>query len=145
MRKNKGFTLIELLAVLVIIAIVAVVTTPIILNVLSNAKKGVAKESANGVIQSVEQARSLDIVQGKDVSGIVTYTYTNSVLTTDPEGMTLNYKGKTPKDGIIYVYSDGKIKAALHDGVYCSSKQDNEETFTTVATTKEDCLSKIVK
>ena len=85
------------------------------------------------------------MVQGKDVSSIVTYTYTDSILTTDPEGMTLNYKGKKPKDGIIYVYPDGKIKAAIHDGVYCTSKQDNEETVTTVATTKEDCLSKIVK
>ena len=41
-RKNKGFTLVELLAVIVILALIA---TPIILNVINDAKKQAAKDS----------------------------------------------------------------------------------------------------
>ena len=40
MKNKKGFTLIELLAIIVILAIIAVITTPIILNIIENAKKG---------------------------------------------------------------------------------------------------------
>ena len=36
---KKGFTLIELLAVIVILAIIALITAPIILGVIENAKK----------------------------------------------------------------------------------------------------------
>ena len=41
-RKNKGFTLVEILAVIVILALIA---TPIILNVINDAKKQAAKDS----------------------------------------------------------------------------------------------------
>ena len=45
---KKGFTLVELLAVIVILAIIALIATPLILNVIDNAKKGAAEASANG-------------------------------------------------------------------------------------------------
>ena len=38
-EKNKGFTLVELLAVIVILALIALIATPIILNVINDAKK----------------------------------------------------------------------------------------------------------
>ena len=41
-KRNKGFTLVELLAVIVILALIA---TPIILNVINDAKKQAAKDS----------------------------------------------------------------------------------------------------
>ena len=37
--KKKGFTLIELLAVIVILALIALITVPIVLNMINNAKK----------------------------------------------------------------------------------------------------------
>ena len=40
MKNRKGFTLIELLAVIVILAVIALIATPIILNMIENAKKG---------------------------------------------------------------------------------------------------------
>ena len=36
---NKGFTLIELLAVIIILAIIALIATPIIFNVIDDAKR----------------------------------------------------------------------------------------------------------
>ena len=56
MDKNKGFTLVELLAVIVILALIALIATPIILNVISDAKKEAAKDSAYGYIEAIENA-----------------------------------------------------------------------------------------
>ena len=55
MKKQKGFTLIELLAIIVILAIIAVITVPIILNVIDNAKKGTAKDSAYGYKDAISK------------------------------------------------------------------------------------------
>ncbi len=55
MKQNKkGFTLIELLAVIVILAIIALIATPIILNMINDAKKSAAKDSAYGYMKSVD-------------------------------------------------------------------------------------------
>ena len=56
MNKNKGFTLVELLAVIVILAIIALIAPPIILNVISDAKKQAALESFKGYIDGAEKA-----------------------------------------------------------------------------------------
>jgi len=55
MKKQKGFTLIELLAIIVILAIIAVITVPIILNVIDNAKRGTAKDSAYGYKDAINK------------------------------------------------------------------------------------------
>ena len=56
MDKKKGFTLVELLAVIVILALIALIATPIILNVINDAKKEAAKDSAYGYIEAIENA-----------------------------------------------------------------------------------------
>ena len=56
--KNKGFTLIELLAVIVILAIIALIATPIILNIIEDARGSAKKESAKLVLSSAKLAYS---------------------------------------------------------------------------------------
>ena len=53
--KNKkiGFTLIELLAVIIVLAIIALIATPIIFNVIENAKLKSLENSCYGVIDAV--------------------------------------------------------------------------------------------
>ncbi|MGM9849801.1 MAG: prepilin-type N-terminal cleavage/methylation domain-containing protein [Bacilli bacterium] len=53
-NNKKGFTLIELLAIIVILAIIAVITVPIILNIIENAQKGAAKDSAYGLVDTAK-------------------------------------------------------------------------------------------
>jgi len=52
MKKN-GFTLIELLAVIIILAIVALIATPIILDVVEDAKKSAAKSEAQMIVSGI--------------------------------------------------------------------------------------------
>ena len=57
-QSRKGFTLLELLAVIVILAIIALIATPIVLNVIENARKGSATNSAYGYIDALEYTNS---------------------------------------------------------------------------------------
>lgn len=50
---KKGFTLIELLAVIIILAIVALVATPIILNVVDDARESAARSEASMIVSGV--------------------------------------------------------------------------------------------
>ncbi len=52
MRK-KGFTLIELLAVIIILAIIALIATPIILNVIEDARKSAGKSEASMILSGI--------------------------------------------------------------------------------------------
>lgn len=63
MKMNKkGFTLIELLAVIVILAIIALIATPLILNVIDQAREGAAKNSAYGYASAVESYLALELL-----------------------------------------------------------------------------------
>ena len=53
-RNQKGFTLIELLAVIVILAVIALIATPLIMNVINDAKHGANRDAAYGVVKAVE-------------------------------------------------------------------------------------------
>lgn len=57
---KKGFTLIELLAVIVILAIIMLIATPLILGVVSDAKKGAARNSAMGYVDALEKQIIID-------------------------------------------------------------------------------------
>ena len=50
---KKGFTLIELLAVIIILAIVALIATPIVLDVVDDAKKSAAQSEANMIVSGI--------------------------------------------------------------------------------------------
>ena len=51
---KKGFTLIELLAVIIILAVIALIATPVVLNVVENAKKQANKNSVYGLLDGAK-------------------------------------------------------------------------------------------
>ena len=73
---KKGFTLIELLAVIVILAIIALIATPIILNIISDAKKQARVRSAELVSKAVEEAYMQTIM--KEENKVANSTFTNN-------------------------------------------------------------------
>lgn len=116
MKNNKkGFTLVELLAVIVILAIIALIATPIILNVIDNAKEGAAKNSAYGYIDALEKANAQEILKNSEVTVLNdTYTISDSgkVVTYGSDkskSMNVNFKGDAPTDGGTLTYTNGKL------------------------------------
>lgn len=114
MKNNKkGFTLVELLAVIVILAIIALIATPIILNVIDNAKEGAAKNSAYGYIDALEKANAQAILSDSEVT-VLSGTYTTSdcgkvVTYGSNKSMNVNFKGDAPTDGGTLTYTNGKL------------------------------------
>ena len=118
-RKNKGFTLVELLAVIVILALIALIATPIILNVINDAKKQAAKDSAYGYMDAVEKYIVSSELEDKSIQD---GTYSVEEL----NSMGVSVKGSTPDNGNIeiknssvksydigidgYVVSNGEVK-----------------------------------
>ena len=125
--KKKGFTLIELLAVIVILAIIALIATPMILNVIDNAKKGAAESSAYGYIDAVEKSILEEELNGTAINKNKIYNVSDLTF--------VNIKGDKPsagwvelEKGIVKDYSlkigdyivnneDGKAKAEKGDTV----------------------------
>ena len=118
-RKNKGFTLVELLAVIVILSLVALIATPIILNVINDAKKQAAKDSAYGYMDAVEKYIISSELEDKSIKD---GTYSVEEL----NSMGVSVKGSIPDNGTIkienkevksydigidgYIVSNGEVK-----------------------------------
>lgn len=92
---KKGFTLIELLAVIVILAIISLISTPLILNVIDDSKKGALKNTAYGIIETAKLKYATDKLNGENEA--VTFTFNNGVETSEPRGKKLEYKGSAPQ------------------------------------------------
>ena len=101
-EKNKGFTLVELLAVIVILALIALIATPIILNVINDAKKQAAKDSAYGYMDAVEKYIVSSELEDKSIQD---GTYSVEEL----NSMGVSVKGSTPDNGNIEI-KEGAVK-----------------------------------
>jgi len=119
MKMNKkGFTLIELLAVIVILAIIALIATPIVMNLITKARKSAAQDSAYGLVKAAEThyAEALLDNQGE---GFPTTVFTcekvdgaNVCKTTAAAGETaveLKFNGTKPSAGTVTINSDGEV------------------------------------
>ena len=83
---KKGFTLIELLAVIIILAIIALIATPIILNVVDDAKKSAAESEANMIVSGINNNCAIKDMQVQmGVSGASACG--TSLGTSDVQGM----------------------------------------------------------
>lgn len=122
MKKN-AFTLLELLAVIVILAIIALITTPIILGVIEEAKKQALGSSAYGLIDSARNKLLFN-----DSFEEKTYTIENSSFV----GEGLDIRGALPKSGSIKIDEIHRVAIAITDGKWCAKKDfdDNEIIIT---------------
>lgn len=66
---KKGFTLIELLAVIIILAVIALIATPVVLNVVENARTEAAKNSAYGIIDAAKYEYMDSLLTSSSVTG----------------------------------------------------------------------------
>ena len=143
---KKGFTLIELLAVIVILAIITLITTPMILNVVEDSKKGAAVATAVGYLESLDEVMvTNELLNGKSleknriykVEEDTEYEYSdleylnehpnfNRVASDIYLNSVVKLKGNKPTDGYIIIGEHEVDEAELVvDGysVYCDSNR----------------------
>ena len=122
---KKGFTLIELLAVIVILGIIAVITTPLIMGVIEDARKNSAIQSVNGLLEAGEQYQ---------IEGMMDGTIKNEINLTSDD---LDIKGSKPESGTLLIDTEGNMSIIAKYGDYCIEKKFLEEEPTIV--TRENC------
>ena len=121
--KKKGFTLIELLAVIVILAVIALIATPLIMNVINDAKKNSFKDSAYGIMKAVE-LRAMQEMQNPEGS--------NPPYKVDVTENGITYSGDKPTSGWAYVDANGNIELYMCNDSFCASKAiDSNEVIIT--------------
>ena len=157
-EKNKGFTLVELLAVIVILALIALIATPIILNVINDAKKQAAKDSAYGYMDAVEKYIVSSELEDKSIQ--------DGTYRVEELNKKISVKGSTPDNGNIeiknssvksydigidgYVVSNGEVKKvsttkSFKNGtaVYYNPETENKcskEAAKSTTGTKSGCM-----
>lgn len=123
---KKGFTLIELLAVIIILAVIALIATPVVLNVVEDAKKEAAKNSAYGIIDAAKYQYMESLL---DSSVIVENGKTY-------EAKLLPVSGEKPEGGTWQINTEtGVITIAnVQFGEYfCSGTVDNMNCLKTIS------------
>ena len=100
-EKNKGFTLVELLTVIVILALIALIATPIILNVINDAKKQAAKDSAYGYMDAVEKYIVSSELEDESIQ--------DGTYRVEDLNKKISVKGSTPDNGNIEI-KEGAVK-----------------------------------
>ena len=99
--KKKGFTLIELLAVIVILAIIALIATPIVINIISDAKKSSQEESIKMYAKAIEDGVANYLLRNPNKKEVPTIEELQ-------EGKYINYKGNVYCEET-KIYPNGKI------------------------------------
>jgi len=125
---KKGFTLIELLAVIVILAIIALITAPIILGVIENARKDSAKDKAWGTINAVELAYTQDQVKDSTYKIGTPVTFNNKKASVG--SVQVKASGELPESGTVTIREDGSIIAnnLKFQGYTCSTIKSETNT-----------------
>jgi len=137
--KKKGFTLIELLAVIIILAVIALIATPVILNVVENARRSAFQQSANGYYDA---ARYLyDELYLNNNRQDLMFTFDNGEQTSSNGNYQLKVKGQVPKGGIVYLASDGQITLSIHNGKYCATTDGTGKV--NISEDIENCMGNI--
>ena len=130
MKNKKGFTLIELLAVIIILAVIALIATPIVLNVIENARKSANKDSAYGLLDSAKLYYMESLLdESKSLSGNLIDK--------------INVSGSKPDSGTVYINNKGETAIAVVYDKICYIK-NYSETDLTETSDIENCKIKVV-
>ena len=119
--KKRGFTLVELLAVIVILGVLALITTPVVLSQIEQAKKNSFITSAKNVLDAA------DIYVSGD----------NTLDTNGTNVQVLEIKNKEKVTGLVFQNKDTEyVLKKFTDGTYCASGPRND-----LVVRKGDCTN----
>lgn len=142
--KKRGFTLVELLAVIIVLAVIALIATPMILNVITEAKKGAAKESAHAYIKAVDNSLVAYMLKNN-----VSYEYGKYEVKEDgsiSDDLNIGIKGYKPSSGTICIGSDRTVtKASLKINDYVVNYDGEKVSLVNIDAPEDiDCDSSAV-
>ena len=114
---KKGFTLIELLAVIIILAIVALIATPIILDVVEDARKSAAKSEASMILSGIQSYCATEDMKQQmgSLEGEAKCSGKSSILQADVASMVNLGNAKMKSDVTI---TDGKYTFTVESNGY---------------------------
>ena len=137
--KEKGFTLIELLAVIVILAIIALIATPIILNIIDDAREESNKRSIEMYANAIRNTIAKEYLNGSDtIEG--TFTNTNLPFEVEYDGNVECSEIDIYEDGNIYL-ANCTVNGDLVEGYEYGTKQElGTAKLCTANTTKAKAL-----
>ena len=127
---KKGFTLIELLAVIVILVIIALIASPIVLNIIKDARENASKETFN----NIEESAKLYIAKGL-LDPSIQSSFDGATNIFDE----LEYDGDEPDFRIVYVNSNNQVALALLINDVCYSKDYGENSIATAEPVNGEC------
>ncbi len=132
--KKKGFTLIELLAVIVILAVIALIAVPLIMGIITNAKRNSFRDSAYGILDAGEQYVGEILLRDKN-----SYLGETIIL---PDHEKLNYKGEEPVYGELSFSKTGKIALMMHNDAFCALKEIDQTQVKITDYENDECVLK---
>ncbi len=119
---KKGFTLIELLAVIVILAIIALIATPIILNIIGNAKSESNERTKELYLRAVDQAIAARNLTEEFNPSECTVQEDGNLLCGE-KNLLVEVSGIKPCSGTITFDKKGKI--ASETVTYCNGENNS--------------------
>ncbi|MBP3461318.1 MAG: type II secretion system protein [Bacilli bacterium] len=124
MKDKKAFTLVELLAVIVILSVIALIATPLILNIIEEARYGSFKDSVYGALKASKIALANENLED----------YPNTKLTinfsTGSNVSKLGLNGSIPKAGYLVIDEEGRTELLISDNRYCAKKSFGDDDIT---------------
>lgn len=138
---KNAFTLIELLAVIVVLAIIATITTPVVQGVINSAREKAFKDDAISLYKASQNYYSSATLDD-DVKLPLLVTFndkkeTNKFMTSKNKcdsktDRMIEYSGKNPDSGNIYIDKEGNIEIAIYNKQtrICAKKGTKDKTFT---------------
>ena len=121
---KKGFTLIELLAVIVILAIIALIVTPVVSNIVSNARIAANARSVEGHIRNIELAIISNAFQAQTTGDMDVYDGTLTASSTGKKSTDVEALASIANDHVTctsYTILHGKVQNAAG----CQDRSEN--------------------
>ncbi len=141
--KKRGFTLIEMLATVVILGVIGLIATPVVTNIVNDAKVGAFKRSVEGITTAIDNKYAVALLAGNVEETSYIYADGKSTL----GDLDKYFKGKRPDEAIFHINTNGEMEYVIYDKELkvCASKSFTSDDYkvTKDVLDKNKCIGKL--